>query len=189
MSHVTVVGYYGDDPWLTVENYNQMARIVERVVVEEFKLKLDEVTWVATAGTWCSHLPVTLWHKWANGNETKGKLVLPFEWEEFVNARPGPSQSIAGRVNGSHALMLKRLQSVNSKLDLRRMVEGGCQVIAASTKNQQYNMINDIVNYVIWMPRTDSDTNFHQGCTLFDQARGAKSCVPLDRFIAELKKP
>jgi len=187
-AHVTVMGYYGDDPWLTVENYNEMVRIAERVVVEEFKLKLEDVTWVATGGTWCSHLPASLWRKWAGGNREKGKLILPFEWDEFVNARPGPSQSIAGRVNGSHALMQKRLQSVNSKLDLRDMVEAGCQVFTASNKNQQYNMINDIVNYVVWMPKTDSDNNFHQGCTVFEQSRGAKSCVPLNRFIADLKK-
>jgi hypothetical protein len=193
--HVTVVGYYGSAPEMNLENYMAMMRMVEELLVEDWKLDLASIVWVANGGTWCSHLPCSLWRRHAGADAHKGMLVLPFEWSDLKAATGRNATSgLLRSINGSHAEMTRRLREqdrhwMDSKAELERMVSAGCEVLNRSSKAMQLETLLQVTDYLVYMPYSKSDAERNHGANLFEQAECPKRCLPLDKFVKKYVAP
>lgn len=187
---VSVIGYYGNVPAMNSANYSEMMKIVEEVLRDDWKLDPKEVVWAATGGTWCSHLPCSLWAKHSDADPKKALLILPCQFEQLQEAFSYKSrtESWLRAVSDSHSAMTRRLRETKrdareTRVELLDMAKAGCEVIGNSDRSGQTDAILERVNYLIYMPGSKDDSDRRHGSQLFSQAYCTKRVVPLNKFL------
>lgn len=191
---IAIVGYYGARSAMNLDNYELMLSTVEAVVKDDLCLDLSKVTWISIGGTWTSHLPCSLWHRWGKGQASNAIAVLPFDWLEFKNCSHSPMMggerpvgSVTNNIDGSHLLMTKRLRETgpadSTKVQLSQMIDSGCQVISAKNHTLQLEQLTHLTDFLIYLPWSASDQDNRHGYTLYSKLPCPKRIIPLDSLF------
>lgn len=191
---VCIIGYYGNINQMNCSNYQEMIRVVEEIVVEDWHLDLKEVVWASTASTWVAHLPCSLWQKHANGDARKGLLVLPTglrELQKGLQSQVAVVPESVRQLCGSHQAMTRRLRETrdgnreirDTRYELTDMITAGCEVISSESRNEQVNSLAERVHFLIYMPLEDGDYDRRHHSDVYNAAECPKRIVPLTQFL------
>lgn len=190
---VAIVGFYGAKTAMNLRNYELMISTVENICRDDLKLDLEKITWICLGGTWASHLPCSLWHKWGHSNPAAALAILPYDWQEFKNCTqsPGrkPGASVAEHLDGSHMLMTLRLRESgpvsSTKVQLSQMIDSGCQVMTTRNQTLQLEQVKALADYLIYLPWSMSDRDPRHGWILYSKMECPKRIVQLEDLLSQ----